>query len=141
MVRNVKYLSSLFDGDILFILPPVPLGVPSAYSRSMDGMDKMCDGHLGVPPKPQISKTTLDCLFNDLLVHVIFNVRMIIAITCIAMEVCVIAPSGQVQLISHLLWMMLPLLDLLLSVRYTDYHLCTLLCVMLASFRGGHGQI
>ena len=45
VVRNVKYLPSSFDGDILFVLPPVPLGVPSAYGRSMDGMDKMCDGH------------------------------------------------------------------------------------------------
>ena len=45
MVRDVKYLPSSFDGDILFVLPLVPLGVPSAYGRSMDGMDKMCDGH------------------------------------------------------------------------------------------------
>jgi hypothetical protein len=44
-VRDVKYLPSSFDGDILFVLPPVPFGVPSAYGRSMDGMDKMCDGH------------------------------------------------------------------------------------------------
>jgi hypothetical protein len=44
-VRDVKYMPSSFDGDILFVLPPVPFGVPSAYGRSMDDMDKMCDGH------------------------------------------------------------------------------------------------
>src|ERR1700738_45027 len=58
---------------------------------------------LGIPPKPRISKTTLNCHFVDLLVQVISNVRMITVITCIAMEVCAIAPSGQVQLIFHLL--------------------------------------
>ena len=45
MVRDVKYLPSLFDDDILFILPFMPLGVSSAYDRSMDGIDNMCDGH------------------------------------------------------------------------------------------------
>ena len=45
IVRDVKYLPSFFDGDILFVLPLVSLGVPSAYGHSMDGMDKMCDSH------------------------------------------------------------------------------------------------
>ena len=45
VVRKVKYLPFSFNGDILFVLPLVPLGVSSAYGRSMDGMDKMCDGH------------------------------------------------------------------------------------------------
>ena len=44
-VRDVKYLPSSFDGDVLFVLPPVALGVSNTYGRSMDGMDKMCDGH------------------------------------------------------------------------------------------------
>ena len=44
VVRNVKYLPSSFDGDILFVLPLVPLGVPNTYGHSMDGMNKMCDG-------------------------------------------------------------------------------------------------
>jgi hypothetical protein len=44
-VRDVKYLPSSFDGDVLFVLPPVVLKVPNTYGRSMDGMDKMCDGH------------------------------------------------------------------------------------------------
>jgi hypothetical protein len=29
----------------LFLLPPVALKAPTTYGRSMDGMDKMCDGH------------------------------------------------------------------------------------------------
>jgi len=44
-VYDVKYLSSSFDGDVLFVLSLVTLGVPNMYSCSMDGMDKMCDGH------------------------------------------------------------------------------------------------
>jgi hypothetical protein len=44
-VREVKYLSSSFNGDILFLLPPMTLKVPSPYGRSMDGMDEMCDGN------------------------------------------------------------------------------------------------
>ena len=34
------------NGDILFLLPHVTLRVLSTYVRSMDAMDKMCDGHL-----------------------------------------------------------------------------------------------
>ena len=45
MICDVKCLPSSFDGDILFILSPMPLGVPSGYGRSMDGIDKMCNGH------------------------------------------------------------------------------------------------
>ena len=87
---------------------------------------------LGVTPKPRISKMTLDCPFDDLLVQVISDVKIITTIICIVIEVCAIIPSGQVQFISHLLWVILSLLDPLLSVRYADNHLCTLLCVMLA---------
>ena len=43
--RNVKYLPLLFDDDVLIVLPPLSVGVPSAYECTMDGMDKMCDGH------------------------------------------------------------------------------------------------
>ena len=43
-VRNVKYLPYSFNDDVLFLLPLVPLKVPNTYGRSMDGMDKMCDG-------------------------------------------------------------------------------------------------
>lgn len=34
-----------FDDDVLFVMPPMALGVPNAYGCSMDGMDKMCNGH------------------------------------------------------------------------------------------------
>jgi hypothetical protein len=33
------------DGDILFILPLVSMGVSGAYGHSINRMDKMCDGH------------------------------------------------------------------------------------------------
>ena len=44
-LHKVKYLPFSFNGDNLFVLFHVPFGVPSAYGRSMDGMDKMCNGH------------------------------------------------------------------------------------------------
>jgi hypothetical protein len=44
-VREVKYLPSSFNGDVFILLPPLALKALSTYGRSMDGMDKMCDGH------------------------------------------------------------------------------------------------
>jgi hypothetical protein len=44
-VHDVKYLPPSFDGDVIFILPPINIDVLSTYGRSMDGMDKMCDRH------------------------------------------------------------------------------------------------
>ena len=44
-VCDVKYLQFFFNGDVLFLLTPVTLRVPSTYGRSMDDMDKICDGH------------------------------------------------------------------------------------------------
>lgn len=45
-VCEVKYLPSKADGDMLFVLSHMTMGVPSVYGRSMNGMDKMCNGHL-----------------------------------------------------------------------------------------------
>jgi hypothetical protein len=44
-VYDIKYLPSYFKGDVLFMLFLVRMVVPSAYGRSIDGMDKMCNGH------------------------------------------------------------------------------------------------
>ena len=44
-VRDVKYLPSSFNGNVLFLLHYVARGVPSTYGHSMDCMDKICDGH------------------------------------------------------------------------------------------------
>ena len=35
-----------FNGDVLFILPPVKIGIPYAYGKAMDGMDKIYNGHV-----------------------------------------------------------------------------------------------
>ena len=74
-VHDVKYLSPSFDGDVLFVLPPLSMGVPSAmpYGCAMDGMDKMCDDHLWCTTKPQIFKMILDFPLNVLFVLVIFS--------------------------------------------------------------------
>lgn len=43
-MRNVKYLSPSFDGDVLFVLSLVSMGVLSAYGCSIDGINmSMCD--------------------------------------------------------------------------------------------------
>jgi hypothetical protein len=44
-IRDIKYLPPSFDGDVIFILPPIAVDVSSTSGRSMDAMDKMCDGH------------------------------------------------------------------------------------------------
>lgn len=33
----------LFNVDVWFVLPPMSMGVPSAYGQSMDDIDKMFD--------------------------------------------------------------------------------------------------
>ena len=130
-VRNVKYLSSSFNDDVLFLLPLVALKVPSMYGRSMDGIDKMCDSH----PRCTIKTTNIQ---ND------FGLSFRRS-TCAGHLQCPndycdymhrngvsgTTPNGLVQLVSHLLWVMFSLLDPLLSVRYVVPHLCALLCVML----------
>ena len=60
----------------------------------------------------------MDYSFGGLFVQVIANVLMSIVITCIAMGVSGSKLNGLVQLLSHLLWVMLPLLGPLLSARY-----------------------
>ena len=44
-VCEIKYLLPSFDGDVIFILSPINVDISSTYMRSMDGMNKMCDGH------------------------------------------------------------------------------------------------
>jgi hypothetical protein len=45
-VRDVKYLPSSFDGDVILNLPPINVDVFSTDGRSMVGMDKICDRQL-----------------------------------------------------------------------------------------------
>ncbi len=44
-ISEVKYLPTSYNGNIIFLLPPLPAGVPFTYGKGMDGMDKMFDGH------------------------------------------------------------------------------------------------
>lgn len=44
-VHNAKSLPPYFQDDILLVLLPVPMGVLNVYGRSMNGKDKMCNGH------------------------------------------------------------------------------------------------
>lgn len=100
-VQDVKYLPSFFDGVVLFVLPLVSFGVPSAYGHLMNDMDKICNGDLWYTTKPQISKTILDYLSGVLLVQIIFNALMNFMIICIAMRASATIPNGPDQLLPH----------------------------------------
>ena len=73
----------------------------------------------------------LDYSSNSLFVQVNSHVLMFIVITCITMGVSKTTLNGLVHLLSHLLWVMSPLLLPLLSVKYVIPHMYALLCVML----------
>ena len=45
VIEDVKYLRYSFNGDVIFILAPVKTGIPYAYGKAMDSMDKIYDGH------------------------------------------------------------------------------------------------
>ena len=42
----MKYLPSSFNGNVIFILSPVKTGIPYAYDKAMDDMDKIYDVHV-----------------------------------------------------------------------------------------------
>jgi hypothetical protein len=44
-IQEIKYPLISFDGDIIFVLPPLLTRVPSAYGCGMDDMDKLYNGH------------------------------------------------------------------------------------------------
>ena len=44
-IEDVKYMPYFFNGDVIFILPPVKTEIPDAYDKVMDGMDMIYDGH------------------------------------------------------------------------------------------------
>ena len=44
-ISAVKYLPTTYNGDVIFLLPPLPVGIPFNYGKGMDGMDKHFDGH------------------------------------------------------------------------------------------------
>ena len=43
---SVDFLPPQFDGDVLFVLPPVGTSAAHSKARSMEGMDKHYDGHI-----------------------------------------------------------------------------------------------
>ena len=57
-IQEVKFLPPRFDGNLMFVLPPV--GVSSSHTKAkfMDGMDKRYDGHIWT--KTQTTNITND---------------------------------------------------------------------------------
>ena len=86
---------------------------------------------LGASPKPQLSKTTMDCFFGTPLVLIISNAKMITSITSIATKACATILNGLVQLFFQLVWAMFPLKGLDRNVTYDVQRVCALLCAML----------
>ena len=43
---SVDFLPPQFDGDVLFVLPPVGASAAHSQERSMEGMDKHYNGHI-----------------------------------------------------------------------------------------------
>ena len=43
--RNVKNLPSFLESDILFVLPPLSMGVSNMYGHSINDIEKMCNRH------------------------------------------------------------------------------------------------
>jgi hypothetical protein len=131
-VREVKYLPPSFDGDVIFILPLIFVDVSSTYGRSMDGMDKMCDGHPWCTTKTTNIQNDFGLFLDVLHVPVIYSAQIHTVIICIAMEVFATAPNGLDRLLCHLLWEMLPQKSQDWNVRYIVQRRCVLRCVMLA---------
>ena len=93
-VRVVKYLPPSFDGDVIFILPPIVVDVSSTYRCSMDSMDEMCDGHSWYTTKTTNIQNHFEFFSVVLHVPVIYSAQIQTMIICIAMEVFTTAPSG-----------------------------------------------
>ena len=73
-VRDVKYLPPSFDGDVIFISPPINVDESSTYGRSMDDMDKICDGHPWCTTKiTNIQSKLLGSLLGVLHVPVVYS--------------------------------------------------------------------
>ena len=93
-VRDVKYLPPSFDGDVIFISPPMNVDESSTYGRSMDDMDKMCDGHPWYTTKTtNIQNKILDSFSGVLHVPVDYSAQIHTAMICIIMEVFTTAPN------------------------------------------------
>jgi hypothetical protein len=45
-IEEVNFLPPRFDGNVMFVLPPVGLSTSHTKAKSMDGMDKRYDGHV-----------------------------------------------------------------------------------------------
>lgn len=71
-------ITIIFDNDVLFLLAFMAMGVPSAYGRSMDDMDKMCDEHPWCTTMTTNIYNNFGCLFRSFLVLVISNAQMTI---------------------------------------------------------------
>ena len=58
-IEEVNFLPPRFDGNVMFVLPPVGPSASHTKAKSMDGMDKRYDGHVW-------TKTQTTNITNDL---------------------------------------------------------------------------
>jgi hypothetical protein len=45
-IEEVNFLPPRFDGNVMFVLPPVGVCASHTKAKYMDGMDKRYDGHV-----------------------------------------------------------------------------------------------
>lgn len=55
VIENVKYMPSMFNGDVILVFLFINQGVPNAYGNAMDDMDMTYD-MFDAEPKQQTSK-------------------------------------------------------------------------------------
>ena len=63
-VYDMKYLPSFFNGNVFFLLSPMPHRFPSMYGCSMDSMDKMCDSRLWCTAKTTNIQNDFELFFQ-----------------------------------------------------------------------------
>ena len=108
------------------MLPPVAMGVPSAYEHFMNGIKKMCNGHPWCTTKTTTIQNDFGFTFRHSFVWVISNAHITIVSINFVMgsEGFAIAMSGLDQLLFHSVlevnflpishtytWLIIPIID------------------------------
>ena len=96
VIEDVKYLPSSFNGDVLFILPPIKTKIPDAYGKAMDGWTRFMMGMFGVEPKQQTFRMNLVRLSGGLHALVISNALTTRVSILHEMEEFATLPNGSV---------------------------------------------
>ena len=114
----MKYLPYAFVGRCPFYFPPINVGIPYAYGKAMDGMDKLSNMHAWCRTKTKNTQNEFNLIFWGLHVLVISKAqKTCVSIFCEMVEIAT-APNGLV-LHQLLLWLVKTCLrNLSLNARF-----------------------